>query len=173
MKPNAENRLPSYVETKGVKWLLYELFDHLWPWSKQGWLQHKAIQTAGLAFAVAVTVAWALAANGRLGADALIGWWLGWSIYEIVIRLQCKPYIKDGPWWGHRYRPAGRLYGKPIDEYKGACVEGKAFQVTLVHKLCSFHRVRSVYSPFFHIEIVLYANLHSSFIIPHKQPFFK
>lgn len=109
MKPNAENRLPSYVETKGVKWLLYELFDHLWPWSKQGWLQHKAIQTAGLAFAVAVTVAWALAANGRLGADALIGWWLGWSIYEIIIRLQCKPYIKDGPWWGHRYRPAGRM----------------------------------------------------------------
>lgn len=109
MKPNAENRLPSYAETKGVKWLLYELFDHLWPWSKQGWLQHKAIQTAGLAFAVAVTVAWALAANGRLGADALIGWWLGWSICEIIIRMQCKPYIKDGPWWGHRYRPAGRM----------------------------------------------------------------
>ena len=109
MKPNAENRFPSYAEIKGVKWLLYELFDHLWPWSKQGWLQHKAIQTAGLAFAVAVTVAWALAANGRLGSDALIGWWLGWSIYEIIIRLQCKPYIKDGPWWGHRYRPAGRM----------------------------------------------------------------
>jgi len=109
VKPNAENRFPSYAETKGAKWLLYELFDHLWPWSKQGWLQHKAIQTAGLAFAVAVTVAWALAANGRLGTDALVGWWLGWSIYEIIIRLQCKPYIKDGPWWGHRYRPAGRM----------------------------------------------------------------
>jgi len=109
VKPIAENSFPSYAETKGVKWLLYELFDHLWPWSKQGWLQHKVIQTAGLAFAVAVTVAWALAANGHLGADALIGWWLGWSIYEIIIRLQCKPYIKDGPWWGHRYRPAGRM----------------------------------------------------------------
>lgn len=107
MKPDVKNLLPSYADARGIQSILYELFDHLWPWSKKGWLQHKALLTAGVAFAVAVSVAWALAANGLLSADALIGWWLGWSIYEIIIRLQCKPYIKDGPWWGHRYRPAG------------------------------------------------------------------
>ena len=59
--------------------------------------------------AIAATTVWGLAANGQLGAGAVIGWWLGWSVYEIIIRLQCKPYIKDGPWWGHHYRSAGRM----------------------------------------------------------------
>ena len=33
--------------------------------------------------------------------------------------------------YGYRFRPEGPLMGKPIDEYKGACVEGKAIQVML------------------------------------------
>lgn len=98
-----------YAGATGVKRLLYEVIDHLWPWSRQGWRQHKAIQAAGLALAVATTVAWGLAASGRLESNAVIGWWLGWSVYETIIRLQCKPYIKDGPWWRHHYRPAGRM----------------------------------------------------------------
>lgn len=109
MKPITHDNIPSYAEATGIKWLLYELIDHLWPWSRQGWRQHKAIQAAGLALAIAATTAWGLAANGQLGGSAVIGWWLGWSIYEIIIRLQCKPYIKDGPWWGHHYRAAGRF----------------------------------------------------------------
>src|SRR6056297_2553027 len=28
--------------------------------------------------------------------------------------------------YGYRYRPKGRLYGKPFDEYKGNAIEGKA-----------------------------------------------
>jgi NosR/NirI family transcriptional regulator, nitrous oxide reductase regulator len=109
MKPTIHDKFPSYAEATGVKWLLNEIIDHLWPWTQQGWHHHKAIQTAGLALAIAATTAWGLAANGQLGAGALIGWWLGWSVYEIIIRLQCKPYIKDGPWWRHCYRPAGRM----------------------------------------------------------------
>jgi len=109
MKPTIHDKFPSYAEATGVKWLLNEIIDHLWPWTQQGWHYHKAIQTAGLALAIAATTAWVLAANGQLGAGALIGWWLGWSVYEIIIRLQCKPYIKDGPWWRHCYRPAGRM----------------------------------------------------------------
>lgn len=100
---------PPYAGTTGVKRLLYEVIDHLWPWNQQGWRQYKAIQAAGLALAVATTIAWGLAASGRLESGAVIGWWLGWSIYEIIIRLQCKPYIKDGPWWRNHYRPAGRM----------------------------------------------------------------
>ena len=94
---------------QGIKWLLNEAIDHLWPWTSRYWRHHKAIEAAGLAFAIAVTAAWGLAANGQIGASTVIGWWLGWSIYEVIIRLQCKPYIKDGPWWGHRYRPASRM----------------------------------------------------------------
>lgn len=37
--------------------------------------------------------------------------------------------------YGYRFRPEGRLYGKPIDEYKGNCIEGKAFQVMIDNNL--------------------------------------
>lgn len=37
--------------------------------------------------------------------------------------------------YGYRFRPEGRLYGKPINEYKGNCVEGKAFQVMIDNNL--------------------------------------
>lgn len=37
--------------------------------------------------------------------------------------------------YGYRFRPEGNLYGKPIDEYKGKCVEGKAFQVMMDNNL--------------------------------------
>ena len=37
--------------------------------------------------------------------------------------------------YGYRFRPDGRIYGKPIDEYKGNCVEGKAFQVMIDNNL--------------------------------------
>ena len=31
--------------------------------------------------------------------------------------------------------PKDRIYGRPIDEYKGHCVEGKAFQVMIDNNL--------------------------------------
>jgi len=37
--------------------------------------------------------------------------------------------------YGYRFRPKGRIYGKPIDEYKGKCIEGKAFQVMIDNNL--------------------------------------
>lgn len=38
--------------------------------------------------------------------------------------------------YGYRYRPAGDLKARPIDEYKGNCLEGKAFQVMIDNNLC-------------------------------------
>ncbi len=38
--------------------------------------------------------------------------------------------------YGYRYRPEGDLKAKVIDEYKGQCVEGKAFQVMIDNNLC-------------------------------------
>ncbi|WP_374042606.1 urocanate hydratase [uncultured Peptoniphilus sp.] len=37
--------------------------------------------------------------------------------------------------YGYRFRPEGRIFGKPIDEYKGNCLEGKAFQVMIDNNL--------------------------------------
>jgi len=37
--------------------------------------------------------------------------------------------------YGYRFRPNGNLYGKPIDEYKGSCVDAKAFQVMIDNNL--------------------------------------
>ncbi|MCQ2546346.1 MAG: urocanate hydratase [Clostridia bacterium] len=37
--------------------------------------------------------------------------------------------------YAYRYRPQGRIYGKPIDEYKGKCLAGKAFQVMIDNNL--------------------------------------
>ncbi|MGO1712773.1 MAG: urocanate hydratase, partial [Senegalia sp. (in: firmicutes)] len=37
--------------------------------------------------------------------------------------------------YGYRYRPQGKIYGKAIDDYKGKCIEGKAFQVMIDNNL--------------------------------------
>ena len=37
--------------------------------------------------------------------------------------------------YGYRFRPEGRLWGKPIDCYEGKCIEGKAFQVMIDNNL--------------------------------------
>ncbi|MDR1977223.1 MAG: urocanate hydratase [Synergistaceae bacterium] len=44
-------------------------------------------------------------------------------------------YRERGRIYGYRFRPQGRLLGKPIDEYKGKCVEAKAFQVMIDNNL--------------------------------------
>lgn len=38
--------------------------------------------------------------------------------------------------YGYRFRPEGDLKAKPIDEYKGKCLAGKAFQVMIDNNLC-------------------------------------
>lgn len=42
---------------------------------------------------------------------------------------------QTGRIYGYRFRPAGRIFGKPIDDYKGECTEGKAFQVMIDNNL--------------------------------------
>lgn len=38
--------------------------------------------------------------------------------------------------YGYRFRPAGDLKAKPVNEYQGNCIEGKAFQVMIDNNLC-------------------------------------
>lgn len=101
---------PPYAAAgSALRRLAAEAWDHLWPWSRTGFQQQRALQAAGLALAAAASVAWVLAAMGELDAGAIIGWWFGWSVFEILIRLSAKPYVKEGPWWGASYRRAGLM----------------------------------------------------------------
>jgi len=103
-----EPTLPAHKRNAGfMSWLLLELRDHLWPWSAEGWRSQRALQIAGLSLAVAATIAWIMAAMGHLSSGAIIGWWFGWSVYEVLIRLSGRRYVKDGPWWRDNYRVAG------------------------------------------------------------------
>lgn len=43
--------------------------------------------------------------------------------------------ITHGRIYGYRFRPEGNIKGKSIDEYKGKCIEGKAFQVMIDNNL--------------------------------------
>ena len=90
-----------------LKWIVMEARDHFWPWSTEGWNSQRALQIAGFSLAVAATVAWVMTAMGTLSSGAIIGWWFGWSVYEVLIRLSGRRYVKDGPWWRGNYRAAG------------------------------------------------------------------
>ncbi|HNS67787.1 MAG TPA: urocanate hydratase, partial [Mesotoga infera] len=43
--------------------------------------------------------------------------------------------LTRGRIYGYRYRPQGRIKGRPIEEYRGNCIEGKAFQVMIDNNL--------------------------------------
>jgi urocanate hydratase len=43
--------------------------------------------------------------------------------------------LTTGRIYGYRFRPKGKINGKPIDDYKGNCIEGKAFQVMIDNNL--------------------------------------
>jgi urocanate hydratase len=43
--------------------------------------------------------------------------------------------LNYGRIYGYRYRPAGAIRGKPLDEYKGRCMEGRALQVMIDNNL--------------------------------------
>ena len=100
--------LPAHKNgARGLQWLWLEVRDHLWPWSVEGWRSQRALQVAGFSLAIAASVAWWMTALGTLSSGAIIGWWFGWSVYEVLIRLSGKRYVKDGLWGRDQYREAG------------------------------------------------------------------
>ena len=84
-----------------------EFMDHLFPWSRKAFEQPRLLlQASGLALAVLMTWFGILGAVGSIGPGIVLGWWLAWSAYELVVRMRFKPYVKDGPWWERNLRPA-------------------------------------------------------------------
>ncbi len=58
------------------------------------------------------------------------------ELHEALAPEFMDELLTRGRIYGYRYRPAGDLKAKPIDEYKGNCLEGKAFQVMIDNNLC-------------------------------------
>ncbi len=42
---------------------------------------------------------------------------------------------EHGRVYGYRFRPEGRIYAKPVDEYEGQCLDGKALQLMIDNNL--------------------------------------
>lgn len=55
--------------------------------------------------------------------------------HEILAPEFLNELMKHGRIYGYRFRPEGRIYGKPIDEYTGKCTEAKAMQVMIDNNL--------------------------------------
>ena len=57
------------------------------------------------------------------------------ELHEVLAPEFLEELRTRGRIYAYRFRPEGRIYGKPIDQYKGKCVEGKAFQVMIDNNL--------------------------------------
>lgn len=57
------------------------------------------------------------------------------SLHAALIPEFLAELTTYGRIYAYRFRPAGRIYGRPIDEYTGNCTEGKAFQVMIDNNL--------------------------------------
>ncbi len=55
--------------------------------------------------------------------------------HEVVAPELLEELLAYGRIYGYRYRPEGNLKAKSIDDYKGNCIEGKAFQVMMDNNL--------------------------------------
>lgn len=57
------------------------------------------------------------------------------SLHEKLAPEFLDELMTRGRIYGYRYMPKERIYGRPIDQYKGKCIEGKAFQVMIDNNL--------------------------------------
>ncbi|SFR64775.1 urocanate hydratase [[Clostridium] aminophilum] len=57
------------------------------------------------------------------------------ELHEQLAPEFMEELLTRGRIYGYRFMPKEKLYGKPIDEYKGNCIQGKAFQVMIENNL--------------------------------------
>ncbi len=58
------------------------------------------------------------------------------ELHEALAPEFMEELVTYGRIYGYRYRPEGDITAKPLDQYKGNCLEGKAFQVMIDNNLC-------------------------------------
>lgn len=57
------------------------------------------------------------------------------NLHEALASEFMEELLTRGRIYGYRFRPQGDLKARPIHEYKGKCIEGKAFQVMIDNNL--------------------------------------
>ncbi|ATW25169.1 urocanate hydratase [Candidatus Formimonas warabiya] len=57
------------------------------------------------------------------------------ELHETLAPEFMEELVTRGRIYAYRYRPQGRIYGKPIEAYPGRCLAGKAFQVMMDNNL--------------------------------------
>lgn len=57
------------------------------------------------------------------------------EFHEQLIPEFLEELTSRGRIYAYRYRPEGRIYAKPVEEYRGRCLAGKAFQVMIDNNL--------------------------------------
>ncbi len=57
------------------------------------------------------------------------------NLHEALAPEFLQELISYGRIYAYRFRPPGRIFGRPIDDYPGNCLEGKAFQVMVDNNL--------------------------------------
>lgn len=57
------------------------------------------------------------------------------EFHEQLIPEFLAELTSRGRIYAYRYRPEGRIYAKPVEEYRGRCLAGKAFQVMIDNNL--------------------------------------
>ena len=57
------------------------------------------------------------------------------SLHETLAPEFLHELKTRGRIYAYRFRPAGRIYGKPIDQYQGKCLAGRALQVMIDNNL--------------------------------------
>ena len=57
------------------------------------------------------------------------------ELHDVLAPEFLHELLTYGRVYGYRYRPDEVIKGRPIDEYKGKCIEGKAFQVMIDNNL--------------------------------------
>ena len=57
------------------------------------------------------------------------------ELHEQLAPEFMEELLTHGRIYGYRFMPKGEIHGKPIDEYKGNCIQGKAFQVMIDNNL--------------------------------------
>ncbi|MCI1257042.1 MAG: urocanate hydratase [Corynebacterium provencense] len=57
------------------------------------------------------------------------------SLHDQIIPEFLEELTTYGRIYGYRFRPAGRIWGRPVDQYPGATLEGRAFQVMIDNNL--------------------------------------
>lgn len=102
-----EREHPAVEGKRGAARLLAEVREHLWPFGRESWQASHLLTSLAVAAALAATFAWLLAAGGSASPMMVIAVWFGWSVFEVLLRLKGKRYVKDGPWWGSVWRRAG------------------------------------------------------------------